>query len=187
MPQNPLAAVVAQNPSKALVPLQVDANGNLITTAASGGNAVTVADGADITQGAKADAAWSGSGAGSVIAVLKKLVASLAATISVSAVGRKYYTVAASQTAQALGTGAIGDVLSSITYIPATTAAGVVTAIDGTGGGAVTVSLFVGGGTTALTNLAPVTVALNLTSTVGGWHVTTGANISAIATGTFTP
>lgn len=118
------------------------------------------------------------------------LVALTSDTVSgglpVKAAGLKYATVAASQTAQALGTGAIGDVLNSITYVPATTAAGVLTIIDGTGGGAVTISLFVGGGTTALTNLQPVTVSLNLISAVGGWHVTTGANISAVAVGQFT-
>lgn len=39
----------------------------------SGGAAVTVADGADVTQGAVADAAWSGAGSGTVVAILKAI------------------------------------------------------------------------------------------------------------------
>jgi hypothetical protein len=38
-----------------------------------GGGAVTVADGADAAEGATSDAAWSGSGAGTVVSVLKKI------------------------------------------------------------------------------------------------------------------
>jgi hypothetical protein len=49
-----------------------------------GGGAVTIADGADTTQGTTTDAAWSGSGSGTAIAILKKLVAELAATLNVS-------------------------------------------------------------------------------------------------------
>lgn len=46
-----------------------------------GGGAVTVADGADITQGAKADAAYAGTGAASVVAILKGLYAALVGTL----------------------------------------------------------------------------------------------------------
>lgn len=42
-----------------------------ITGGGSGGGAVTIADGASVTQGSLADAVWSGSGAGSVVSVLK--------------------------------------------------------------------------------------------------------------------
>lgn len=45
-----------------------------IKSVGGGGGAVTVADGADVTQGAKADAAWV-SGDGTVIAILKKIAA----------------------------------------------------------------------------------------------------------------
>lgn len=38
-----------------------------------GSGATTIADGADVTQGAKADAAWSGSGDGTVVGILKSL------------------------------------------------------------------------------------------------------------------
>lgn len=43
-----------------------------------------IKDGGDVTQGATTDAAWSGTGAGSEIAILKKLVALLSSTLSVS-------------------------------------------------------------------------------------------------------
>lgn len=45
--------------------------------------AVTIADGADVTQGAVADAAWSGSGSGTVVAILKKLYAAITGTLTV--------------------------------------------------------------------------------------------------------
>ena len=87
MAQNALAAFVAQNPSLALVPLKVSADGSLIVVSDSGGDAVTLAagavaagayvagsilNGADVTQGLKADAAWT-TGDGTVIALLKAL------------------------------------------------------------------------------------------------------------------
>jgi len=95
----------------------------------------------------------------------------------------EYETVAAAQTAQALGgTGNKGDTIHSITYVPATTAAGVVTLIDGS----TSIPIFVGGGTTALIDLRPVTVLLNMKSQNGAWKVTTGSNVSVIAVGKFT-
>lgn len=114
------------------------------------------------------------------------LASDTAAALPVSQTAVGYVTVAASQSAKALGTGAIGDVIKSITYTPGTVAAGVITLIDGSGGGAVSIPIFVGGGTTALIDLRPITIPLNLASVVGGWHITTGANITAVATGTFT-
>lgn len=96
----------------------------------------------------------------------------------------EYETVAASATDQALGAiGATGDYLSHIVIIPATAAAGAVSIKDG-GGSAVTI--FVGGGTTALPTLAPITVFLGMKSLAGAWKVTTGANVSAIGVGDFT-
>jgi hypothetical protein len=56
--------------------LPVDTQGNVkvnVVAGGAGGGAVTVADGADVTQGAKADAAWSGVGDGTVVSILKKL------------------------------------------------------------------------------------------------------------------
>lgn len=49
------------------------------TVPATGGEAVTVVDGGDVTQGAKADAAYAGSGSASVIAALKGLYAAMVA------------------------------------------------------------------------------------------------------------
>lgn len=94
-----------------------------------------------------------------------------------------YRTVAASQTAQVLGSvGQGGDYISHITVIPATTAAGVVTLIDGS----TSISVYAGGGTTALTTLIPFTIALGMRSRTGPWKITTGANVSCIAIGDFT-
>jgi hypothetical protein len=47
--------------------------------ATAGAGAVTIADGSDATLGSQADAAWSGSGSGSEMAVLKAIYAELAA------------------------------------------------------------------------------------------------------------
>jgi hypothetical protein len=175
MPQNPLAAAVAQNPSNALALLKVDPDGNLIVTSAPDGNAVTIGDGDDVTQGAKADAAIvDPTATASVVSVLKGIL-----TRSTGA----YETVAASQTAQVLGaTGATGDYLQEIIIIPATAAAGAVTILDGSRA----ISLFAGGGTTALTDLRPITVRIGAVSQTGPWKVTTGANVSVIGVGNFT-
>lgn len=95
-----------------------------------------------------------------------------------------YETVAASQTDQVLGvTGATGDFLSGLLIVPATTAAGAVSVKDGTGSA---ISLFAGGGTTALTTLIPFFVPLGMKSSAGAWKVTTGASVSVIAVGNFT-
>lgn len=62
----------------------LDAGGNLkVVSSGGGGGPVTVADGADVTQGAQADAAWSGAGSGSVVAILKKIVNTLLTLIGV--------------------------------------------------------------------------------------------------------
>lgn len=58
----------------------------VIDVASSGGGASTIADGADVAEGAKADAAWSGTGAGSVIAILKALWTALTGTVTVGGV-----------------------------------------------------------------------------------------------------
>jgi len=99
------------------------------------------------------------------------------------AIGIKYETIAASQTAQVLGTaGAQGDYIARIIIIPATVAGGVVTLLDGS----TSIPIYVGGATTALLEVKPITVELGLYSLTGPWKVTTGANISAIAVGDFT-
>ena len=97
--------------------------------------------------------------------------------------GLKYYTVAASQTNSALGTGAIGDAFSGLLIVPATTSPGAVSVKDG-GGSAITVFT---GGATSVADLKPFFLPFNMLSAVGGWSITTGANVSVIAVGTFTP
>lgn len=96
--------------------------------------------------------------------------------------GTEYETVAASQTDQVLGAaGAAGDVLTSLLIVPATTSPGAVSIKDGSGS-AVTVFT---GGAGSVTSLIPFTVYLGAVSTSGAWKVTTGANASVIATGSF--
>lgn len=97
-------------------------------------------------------------------------------------VNAQYQTVAASQTGKILGTaGAKGDFIAGILIIPAVAASGLVTLLDG----ATSIPIFVGGGTTALPNLMPVYVPLNMFSASGPWSITTGASVSCIATGSF--
>jgi hypothetical protein len=99
------------------------------------------------------------------------------------AIGKTYETVAASQTAQVMGTnGAQGDHIERVVIVPGTSAAGVVTLLDGS----TSISLFAGGGTTALSDLKPLVVELNMYSKTGPWKITTGANVTAIAVGDFT-
>jgi len=92
-----------------------------------------------------------------------------------------YETIAASQTAQVLGvTGAAGDFLHQLIIVPATTGAGPVSIKDGSGS---SINVFVAG---TLADLRPIVIPFNIVSTGGAWSVTTGANVSVIATGRFT-
>lgn len=96
--------------------------------------------------------------------------------------GNAYETVAASQTSQVMGTtGAKGDYLDGVLIVPATSAAGAVSITDGS----TVISVFAGGGTTALVDLKPFYVKLKLRSASGAWKVTTGTNVSAIGVGRF--
>jgi hypothetical protein len=95
-----------------------------------------------------------------------------------------YKTVAASQTAFVLGaTGAVGDYLAGLLIVPGTAAAGAVSITDGSGSA---ISVFAGGGTTALSDLKPFMVPIGAVTTSGAWKVTTGANVTAIGIGKFT-
>jgi hypothetical protein len=89
--------------------------------------------------------------------------------------------IAASATQVMGGTGAIGDYLSHVTIIPATTSPGAVQIKDG-GGSAITIFA---GGASSVTNLVPFAVPLGLTSLAGAWTIITNANESAIAAGKF--
>ena len=98
-----------------------------------------------------------------------------------------YKTVAASQTGAVLGaTGAQYDYLAGILIIPATASAGAVSIADGNGAA---ITIFAGGGTTALADLKPFMVpvgAFCIASTTPGWKVTTGTNVSVVGIGKFT-
>lgn len=104
------------------------------------------------------------------------------ATIA-GAVGTEYETVAASQTDQVLGaTGAAGDYLSGLLIVPATTSPGAVSLKDGAGAA---ITIFTGGAS-SVASLVPFFATILAKSTGGAWSVTTGANVSVIATGNFT-
>lgn len=95
---------------------------------------------------------------------------------------QRYETVAASQTAQVLGlNGQVGDRITRLIIIPTTVAGGVVTLLDGS----TSIPVYVGGATTALLEVKPITVELGMCSASGAWKITTGANISVIAVGDF--
>lgn len=98
------------------------------------------------------------------------------------ALAGEYETVAASQTAQALGaTGATGDFISHVLVIPATTSPGNVILLDN----ATSITIFTGG-TDSVSNLVPFHIPLQMYSASGAWSITTGANVSVIAVGNFT-
>lgn len=94
----------------------------------------------------------------------------------------EYETVAASQTAQALGaTGATGDYISGVLVVPATTSPGNVLLLDN----ATSITVFTGGAS-SVSNLVPFFIPLGMISVSGAWKLTTGANVSCIGTGNFT-
>ena len=96
--------------------------------------------------------------------------------------GKQYATVAASQTAAALSaTGATGDYLEIVWIVPATTSPGVVAIKDG---GDTAITIFTGGASSVL-DLRPQPVPLGINSKTGGWQITTGANVSVVATGQY--
>lgn len=102
--------------------------------------------------------------------------------MTVREAGTDYETVAASQTAQALGTaGAVGDYISHITVIPATTSPGAIALLDN----ATSITVFTGGAS-SLATLHPFTIFIGAKSVFGAWKITTGANVSCIAIGSFT-
>jgi hypothetical protein len=94
----------------------------------------------------------------------------------------EYETVAASQTAQVLGSsGGTGDYVSHILVVPATTSPGAISLIDG----ATSISVFPGG-TNSVSNLVPFVIPIGARSLTGSWKITTGGNVSCIAFGNFT-
>lgn len=195
--------------------------------AGGGGTVVTLADGANVTQGAKADAKAATTDATPITAMsvwkqisfsVQAIAASLAGTLTVASHavtnagtfavqvsnangnGRAlpagsapvvlnsmtYSAKAASVTASLFGaTGASGDYLDGVLIIPATVGCGLVSIRDGSGSD---ITIFIGGGTTALADARPFYVPIGAISSggAGGWKVTTGANVSVIGVGNFT-
>lgn len=93
----------------------------------------------------------------------------------------EYETVAASQTAQVLGsTGKKGDLLTGLLIVPAAVGAGTVSIKDGSDSA---INVFVTG---TLLDLSPIWIPLGVQSKTGAWQVTTGASVSVIAVGSFT-
>lgn len=94
----------------------------------------------------------------------------------------EYATVAASQTAQALGAsgGVKGDAIFGIWVVPSATTAGVVTLIDGS----TSINLYAGG--TLGADLKGWYINLGILSTNGAWKITTGVGLSVVAIGKFT-
>lgn len=91
----------------------------------------------------------------------------------------KYETVAASATAQVLGsTGAVNDYISHLIIKPATTSPGAVTLLDN----AISIVIFPGGAS-SVSNLIPFIVPLDMYSVSGAWAITTGTDVSVIAVG----
>lgn len=74
-----------QNTASQAIPIRVlivDTNG--VPIAGGVASAVTIANGGDFAEGAVSDAAWSGSGDGTVIAILKKLAAGGGSAVSIA-------------------------------------------------------------------------------------------------------
>ena len=91
----------------------------------------------------------------------------------------QYVTVAASQTTAPVGV--VGCYLESVTVIPATTASGAVTILDGS------TAIATIPAAAALGQSAPYCVQLGIraTSASTGFKITTGASVSVIAVGRF--
>jgi hypothetical protein len=93
----------------------------------------------------------------------------------------EYEAVAASQTAHVLGTtGAVGDYIAGLLVVPATTSPGNVILLDN----ATSKTVFTGGAS-SVSNLVPFFIPCGFKSLNGAWKVTTGANVSVIASGNF--
>lgn len=103
--------------------------------------------------------------------------------LPVYAAPEEYETFSASATNQKLGaTGVVGDRISLLVIQPGTLTPGSLVLKDGS----TTIYTFPGG-SGSVSNLAPILVPLNIRSlNTGGFSVTTGADVSGIATGDFT-
>lgn len=108
----------------------------------------------------------------------------LAGIVAAAILGTKYEAASAGTNDTVLGNlGATNDLLLTVIITPASTSPGAVSIKDGANGAVI--PLFVGGAG-SVSNLVPFSVTLNARSVAGGWRITTGSNVSVIATGEFT-
>ncbi len=197
-PGSTMSAITASSTATLLVTKGIGNSAIAIAGAGgAGGGAVTIADGADVAEGAVADAAATAGSTGTISAKLRTVTAQLntissavqgaipAGTAAIGTVGQTgmaYETVAASQTAQAMGaTGATGDYLSHCIATPGTTSPGVVTILDNS-----TAIVSFAGGASSVSNLVPFAIPIGALSVSGAWKITTGANITVVCVGRFT-
>lgn len=145
--------------------------------------AVTVANGADVALGSTTDAAITNPvSSGTLIAFTKGILQTLEGSLKVTPTSDVYEAVAASQANQVLGgAGAVGDRLDFVIIQPATTAPGNVIINDG-----VTAIFTFPGGAASVSNLVPFVVPIGAACVGADWNITTGANVSVLASGKFT-
>lgn len=97
------------------------------------------------------------------------------------------YIAVAASTTLALGSGAAGinaakgNFLRRLIIIPGSTSPGAVSILDG----ATTIFTFPGGAS-SVPSVVPFSIEINSYSQTGGWSVTTGAGVTALAVGIFT-
>lgn len=164
-----------------------------------GGGAVTVANGADVTQGALADAACAGGGSACSVNARLAHLENLgnSALIGQTGVGNinigavETYapiqnTIAVSQTAQIMsatqggGTGVAGDYLSHCNIQPTNTSPGSFQILNNA-----TVIYNFPGGASSVSTLISWPVPIGSISSGGGWKITNGANITGTCFGKF--
>lgn len=122
-------------------------------------------------------------GAGAVAANTPRVTFASDSPGVANAIAGEWETIAAAQTTQSMGaTGAAGDYLEAVLIVPATTSPGNVLIRDGAGSD---ITIFTGG-SSSITDLAPIYVPLGIISLNGAWKITTGGSVSAIGIGNFT-
>lgn len=113
---------------------------------------------------------------------LKRLAQNLTSILAAVDPGTEYEPVAAGSGAQVLGgAGAAGDLLVGLLIVPTTTSPGAVSIKDGS---LASFTVFPGGAN-SVSNLVPFSVVIEAKSVDGPWQITTGANVSVFATGSF--
>lgn len=185
-------AIGAKNGAN-MVNLAADSSNNLLTSLASGSTVVAVK--AASTAPAATDPSLvvalspnsvNANGQATMANSAPVVIASNQSNISTINGASTYQAVAASQTATVLqtSTGATGDYLSHVVIYPTSTSPGAVTVFDSTNTAANSAVLFAGG-STSVSNLAPISIPVGAKSVNGAWKVTTGANVSIVAVGKF--